>query len=158
MTSSRFAPIVVASLVAIVVAVLGGTMTDIGPWYQALNKPAWQPPGWVFAPVWTFIFACAAVAAANAWRDARDDATREWTIGLFALNGFLNVMWSFLFFRLQRPDWALLEVAALWLSILALIAFTARFSRSASLLLVPYILWVSIAAYLNWSVVALNPR
>ena len=84
-------------------------------------------------------------------------ATREWLIGLFALNGFLNVLWSLLFFRLHRPDYALIEVGGLWLSIGVLILFLARVSRTASLLLTPYIAWVSIAAALNYEVVKMNP-
>lgn len=156
MNSSKYGPILVAALAAVVVAGLGGTITDVGPWYQSLKKPSWQPPDWLFAPAWTLIFACAAVSAATGWRDARNAGAREWLVGLFALNGFLNVLWSFLFFRAQRPDWAVIEVAALWLSILVLIIYLARFSRNASLLLVPYLAWVSFAAYLNWTVVKLN--
>ncbi len=157
MSSSRATPIVIAALAAVLVAALGATMTDIGPWYQALRKPGWQPPDWLFGPAWTLIFACAALSAATAWRDAQDGRTRDWVIGLFAINGFLNVLWSFLFFRYRRPDLALLEVSALWLSILVLIVFTTRFSRSAALLLYPYLAWVSFAAVLNWAVVRLNP-
>jgi len=81
---------------------------------------------------------------------------REWVIGLFALNGFLNVLWSLLFFALKRPDWALVEVALLWLSILLLIIVFWRFVKPASLYLVPYLLWVSFAAFLNLTVVRLN--
>lgn len=157
MSSRSYAPIVTAALAAIVVAALGSTMTDLGPWYQGLRKPSWQPPDWLFGPAWTIIFACTAVSAATAWRDAPGNESREWVAGLFALNGCLNVLWSFLFFRAQRPDWALIEVAALGLSILVLIVFTARFSRAASLLLVPYIAWVTFAAILNWAVLRLNP-
>jgi len=132
-------------------------MTDLGPWYRSLNKPSWQPPDAAFGPVWTAIFACAAASSVIAWRRARSAATREWIIGLFALNGFLNVLWSLLFFRLRRPDWALIEVAGLWVSILLLILFLLRLSRTASVLLAPYIVWVSIAAALNFAVVRLNP-
>jgi len=132
-------------------------MTDLGPWYRSLNKPSWQPPDAAFGPVWTAIFACATASSVIAWRRARSAATREWIIGLFALNGFLNVLWSLLFFRLRRPDWALIEVAGLWVSILLLILFLLRLSRTASVLLAPYIVWVSIAAALNFAVVRLNP-
>ena len=77
-------------------------------------------------------------------------------IGLFCANGVLNVVWSPLFFRLRRPDWALMEVPLLWLSILALMFLLAPISRTASLLLVPYLLWVSFAAVLNLTIVRLN--
>ena len=77
-------------------------------------------------------------------------------VGLFALNGLLNVLWSLLFFRLQRPDFAIIEVAFLWLSVALLIVVLWLYARRASLLLVPYLLWVSFAAFLNLTVVRLN--
>ncbi len=155
--TGRLRAVLVAAAAALAVAAIGGTMTDLGPWYRALAKPAWQPPDPAFGVIWTVIFAFAAASGATGWRATANRANREWLVGLFALNGFLNVLWSLLFFRLHRPDWALIEVAAFWLSIAALIAFLARISRLASLLLAPYLLWVSIAALLNEEVVKLNP-
>ncbi|MEM8573860.1 MAG: TspO/MBR family protein [Pseudomonadota bacterium] len=154
--SNLWLPVLAGAAAAIVVAVLGGTMTDLGPWYQALKKPPWQPPGWLFGPAWTLIFALAAAAGIVAWRKATTDVQREWIIGLFAINGTLNVLWSLLFFRFQRPDWALVESALLWLSILALIVVFSRYARTASWLLVPYLAWVTFATLLNWEVVRLN--
>ncbi|MDB5500730.1 MAG: tspO [Tardiphaga sp.] len=153
---SFWKPVVIAAAAAIFVATLGGTLTDIGPWYQNLKKPSWQPPDWAFGPAWTTIFALAVVSAVTAWRAARQDNQRQWIIALFALNGFLNVLWSTLFFALKRPDWALLEVGLLWLAIaLPMIVFW-RISKTASLCLLPYLLWVSFAAVLNLTVVRLN--
>lgn len=154
--SSLWLPVLAAGSAALVVAFLGGTMTDTGPWYQALKKPDWQPPGWAFAPAWTIIFAFAAMSAAIAWRDAPTDSDREWLIVLFAANGILNVLWSALFFRAQRPDWALIEVAFLWLSILLPLIVIRRYSPTGSFLLWPYLAWVAFAAYLNYTVVQLN--
>jgi benzodiazapine receptor len=158
MTSRRsfWKPVLIAAAVAIFIGVLGGTLTDTGTWYQSLQKPSWQPPDWLFGPAWTLIFALATVSAVYAWRNALDRTQREWVIGLFALNGFLNVLWSLLFFALRRPDWALIEVIFLWLSILLPIAVFWRFARPASLYLIPYVLWVSFAAFLNLTVVRLN--
>jgi len=153
---NRLLPIAVAAGSAILVASVGATMTDIGPWYQGLAKPSWQPPDWLFGPAWTLIFALAALSAATAWRDAPDQASREWMVGLFAINGVLNILWSALFFRLRRPDWALVEVAFLWLSVLALILLLRRDSRLAAWLLSPYLAWVTFAAVLNLAVVRLN--
>ncbi len=153
----RLRPILTAAAAALAVAAVGGTLTDLGPWYQALAKPWWQPPGPAFGAIWTVIFALATLSAVTAWRDARTGATREWLIGLFALNGFLNILWSLLFFRLRRPDWALVEVAGLWMSIALLMVVLWRFSRTACLLLGPYLLWVTIAAALDYTVVHLNP-
>lgn len=149
-------PVAVATFAALCIAALGATVTDVGPWYQALAKPAWNPPDVVFPIGWTAIYALITVAGITAWRAARTSAQAEWVVGLFALNGFLNISWSILFFRFQRPDWAFVEVTLLWLSILVLIVYCGRFSRSAALLLMPYLAWVSFAATLNWAVVQLN--
>jgi tryptophan-rich sensory protein len=149
-------PVTVATAAAICVAALGATVTDLGPWYQALAKPSWNPPDVVFPMGWTLMYALITVSAITAWRAAPTSAAAEWVIALFALNGFLNITWSILFFRFQRPDWAFVEVVLLWLSILAMIIYCGRFSRGAALLLVPYLGWVSFAAALNWAVVDLN--
>jgi tryptophan-rich sensory protein len=146
----------VAAASALAVGAIGGSLTTIGPWYRSLHKPGWTPPDVAFGVIWTSIFAITAIAGVTAWRAAKFAATREWLLGLFALNGFLNILWSLLFFRLQRPDWALIEVAPFWLSIAALIALSFRFSRTAALLLTPYLAWVSIATALNEQIVHLN--
>ena len=149
-------PVAVAAVSAVGVAVLGGLMTELGDWYYGLQQPPWKPPDWLFGPAWTLIFALAATAGVTAWRAIPQKAQREWLLVLFALNGFLNVLWSLLFFRLQRPDWAQFEVAFLWLSIVVLIGFVIRYSRRAAWLLLPYLAWVSFAALLNGAVVRLN--
>jgi tryptophan-rich sensory protein len=149
-------PVAVAAAVAIVIGTLGGTLTDTGLWYQSLLKPSWQPPDWLFGPAWTVIFALATVSAVSAWRGTPDRGQRKWVVWLFALNGCLNVLWTTLFFTVKRPDWALIEVPLLWLSVLAGIVVFWRWSRTASYYLVPYLAWVSFAAYLNWTVVRLN--
>ncbi|GAA0754801.1 tryptophan-rich sensory protein [Erythrobacter ramosus] len=149
-------PVTVATGAALCVAALGATVTDLGPWYQALAKPDWNPPDLVFPMGWTVIYALITVAGITAWRAAPTSAAAEWVLGLFALNGFLNISWSLIFFRLQRPDWAFYEVTLLWLSILVIIVYCGRFSKTAALLLVPYLGWVTFAGALNWSVVQLN--
>ncbi len=154
--SPLWTQVLTAAAAAIVVAVLGGSMTDIGPWYQGLAKPSYQPPDWAFGPAWTLIFALAALAGVTAWRAAPTGPSREWIIGLFALNGFLNVLWTVLFFRLQRPDWALIEVGVLWLSVLVLLIYLGRMSKLAGALIVPYLLWVAFAGLVNYQVVELN--
>lgn len=149
-------PVLVAALSALFVAALGGTMTELGPWYYGLRQPAWKPPDIAFGPIWTIMFALIALSGATAWRAAPDRGAREWLLLAFASNGFLNVLWSLLFFKLKRPDWALIEVALLWLSIVVMIALTRRYAARAALLLVPYLIWVSLAAALNYEVVRLN--
>ena len=154
--TSASRPIFVAVIAAAVVAVIGGAMTDIGPWYQNLKKPALNPPNWVFAPAWTIIYALAVIAAVSGWRAARTSAERAWLVSLFFINAILNILWSALFFTVKRPDWALAEVVTLWLSVLALMLLVQRFSRTATAVLAPYLTWVSFAAYLNYGVVRLN--
>jgi tryptophan-rich sensory protein len=156
MSRSRVLPVAVAAAAAFAVALLGGLMTELGAWYYGLRQPSWKPPDLLFGPAWTLIFALCAASGAIAWRATTDRPQREWLLVLFALNAFLNVTWSLLFFRLQRPDWAQVEVAFLWLSIVALIMFTGRHSRRAAWLLLPYLAWVSFAALLNGAVVRLN--
>jgi tryptophan-rich sensory protein len=149
-------PITVAVIVTVLMLGIGGATTNVGPWYQTLRKPTWNPPNWAFGPAWTIILGLAAWAAVLAWLGARDVAD-YWRIGvLYGFNIVLHMLWSPLFFNLQRPDWALIEVPFLWLSILALIIGLAPISALASLLLVPYLLWVSFAAFLNYTIVRLN--
>jgi tryptophan-rich sensory protein len=155
-TGEHTRQIFVAALWGITVAAAGGLLTDIGPWYQALRVPAWKPPDWAFGPVWTLIFTLAATTGVFAWRHAPSSGDRGWLLALFAINGALNILWSLLFFRLRRPDWALYEVGLLWLSVLAMILSISRYYRPAMWLLLPYLVWVSIASALNASVVRLN--
>ena len=150
------AEIVGAVLWGVLVAGLGAWLTELSPWYYALKKPSWQPPDWLFGPAWTVILALASLAAFLAWRHAQDCAGRLLVAGLFGANGVLNILWSPLFFTLRRPDWALVEVPFLWLSILAPIVLLAPVSGTASLLMTPYLLWVSFAAVLNLTIVRLN--
>ena len=90
------------------------------------------------------------------WRALPNNKAATTMIGLYAFNAALNILWSDLFFRLQRPDWAMIELIFLWGSILALIVFSLRYSKVSALLLLPYIVWVSVAGALNWQVLQLN--
>jgi tryptophan-rich sensory protein len=149
-------PVLFAAAAAIFFATLGGLMTDLGPWYENLRKPHWQPPGWLFGPVWTTIFALAAMAGVISWLNANSVAARRRVIALGLVNGLFNVLWSVLFFRLHRPDWSVIEVAPLWLSVLVMAIDYGRSARISSWLLLPYLFWVAFAGYLNWTIVALN--
>ncbi|MBC7520505.1 MAG: tryptophan-rich sensory protein [Sandarakinorhabdus sp.] len=149
-------PASVAALVTSVIAALGATITLLGPWYHSLVQPSWAPPDMAFGPAWTLIFALCAISAATAWMAAPTRDTANMLIGLYAFNGFLNLLWSFLFFRFQRPDIAAVQVWVLWLSVAVLILVTRRYSRAAAWLLLPYLLWVSFAGALNVAVAARN--
>ncbi|MEL6528975.1 MAG: TspO/MBR family protein [Pseudomonadota bacterium] len=156
MSKTWILPAVVAAIAAIIVAALGATITDLGPWYQSLNKPAWHPPDVLFPVGWTLIYAFNTYAVVAAWRAAPTPKVSDTIIGLFALNAFLNITWSMIFFRIQRPDWAFIEVLLLWLSILALVIYCGRYSKTSALAFMPYLIWVTFAGALNWAVVDLN--
>ncbi len=158
MTPSARAPnkdILIAVVLAIVVGGIGGAATNIGPWYYGLIKPSWQPPDWLFGPVWTTIYVLTAIAGVRAWRRA-NPTERRYFSGALALNIVLNILWSVIFFTLRRPELALLEVVPLWLSIALLALLVRRYSPLSAALLMPYLLWVAFAAYLNWTIVRLN--
>jgi benzodiazapine receptor len=151
----RWRPVIAAALSAMAVAGLGALITQLGPWYFQLRKPAWQPPDWLFGPAWTLIFAMSALAAVMYWRQRTTREKRQMVLAAFALNAFLNTFWSLLFFRLERPDWALYEVPFLWASIVLLFVLIAAATRAAWLF-APYLAWVTFAAVLNWKIVQLN--
>ncbi len=148
--------ITVAVCAVLIAAIAGGLATDVGPWYERLRFPKLRPPNWLFAPAWTLIFALIATAGVIAWDSAPDEAARETLAALFVVNLALNIAWSPLFFKLRRPDWALMEIVPFWLSILAAIVFIAPFSATAAALLAPYLAWVSFASFLNLRIVQLN--
>jgi tryptophan-rich sensory protein len=136
---------------------LGVLATDLAHWYYALRKPSWQPPDFLFGPVWSTIFLLAGVALVLGWVSASaTPSNRLALVVAYVVNGALNTTWSVLFFRLRRPDWALLEVGLLWLSIAAMIVILWPLSRVAALLVVPYLAWVSFATVLNRAIIRLN--
>ncbi len=137
------------------IAAIGALLTDLGPWYRQLRKLTWQPPDWLFGPVWTTVFALMAAAIVLVWTAAPAN-DRNHFAALLAVNAVLNILWSYLFFAAKRPGWALVEVAALWVSIAALIVFAARYSSFAAIMLGPYLVWVTFASVLNWAIVRLN--
>ena len=156
LSPKTFLPVLIAALAAIGIGAVGALLTELGPWYRGLVQPSFKPPDAWFGPAWTLIFILAASAGVTAWKSAPDQSNRRWLIGLFALNAGLNSLWSLLFFKLQRPDWALIEVGFLWLSIAALIVATRSYSRTAGFLLLPYLLCVTFASAINYATVQLN--
>ncbi len=156
MGGDRWEAVAVAVAAVAAVAVIGGLLTEIGEWYESLRFPWFRPPNWLFGPAWTLMFILIAASGVIAWERAADGATREMLIILFAINAVLNVLWSPLFFKLRRPDWAFYEVVPYWLSSLALVAFIATIDVMAAWIIAPYLAWVTFAGFLNWRVVQLN--
>lgn len=149
-------------IIAIVVSELAGivgsvfTAPSIAGWYADIIKPVLNPPAWVFGPVWTTLFALMGIAAFLIWKKGLERRDARTALGIFVGQLVLNTLWSIIFFGLHSPGGALIEIAFLWLSILITIVVFARISKPAAWLLVPYILWVSFAAYLNLSIWILN--
>jgi benzodiazapine receptor len=130
------------------------TMASLGSWYVGLAKPSWNPPSWLFGPVWTVLYAMMAVAGWLVWR--RGGAASQLALRWFAIQLALNVGWSAVFFGLQLPGRAFVEILVLWLAIAATLVASWKVSRAAGILLAPYILWVSFAAILNFTIWRLN--
>ncbi len=149
-------------IIAIVVSELAGiigsvfTTPSIAGWYAGIVKPALNPPAWVFGPVWTTLFALMGIAAFLVWKKGLDRRDVKIALGIFLGQLVLNTLWSIIFFGLHTPGGALIEIVFLWLAILATIIAFYKISKPAAWLLLPYILWVSFAGYLNYSIWQLN--
>lgn len=148
---------IISILIAQAAGILGSVFTasNVGGWYTTLAKPELNPPAWVFGPVWTTLYTLMGIAAYLVWRKI-DAPGAKLALTLYGVQLALNALWSILFFGLHSPGGALVEVVFLWLTILATIIAFAKISKSAAWLLVPYILWVSFAMYLNYMLWMLN--
>lgn len=132
------------------------TTRAIPTWYATLTKPSFNPPSWVFGPVWTVLYALMGVAAFLVWREGLSSPGARAALTLFALQLALNFAWSWLFFGIQQPGWALVEIVALWIAIAGTIVAFFPISRAAGWLMTPYLVWVSFAAGLNFALWRLN--
>jgi benzodiazapine receptor len=157
MTAARqVAGLVLSILVCFVAAGLGSVWTSksVGTWYETLMKPTWNPPSWVFGPVWSVLYLLMGIALWLVWRRA---GLLALPVGVFAVQLVLNALWSGLFFGLQNPGAAFAEIVVLWAAIVATIVVFWRVTPVAGGLLLPYIGWVSFAAVLNFTIWRLNP-
>ncbi|MBS1717361.1 MAG: tryptophan-rich sensory protein [Armatimonadetes bacterium] len=147
--------LVVSITIAIAAGALGGIATSkvIPTWYAGLKKPAWNPPSWVFGPVWTVLYIMMAVAAWLVWE--RSGLTGLAPVFYFVQLG-LNVLWSFIFFGMRKPGPAFAELVVFWLAILATMVAFWQIDPIAGLLLAPYLLWVGFAGVLNFTIWRLN--
>ncbi len=138
--------------------ILGSLFTESGAssWYAGIVKPSFNPPSWVFAPVWTALFVLMGIALFLVWKRGGEAPGAKKAILFFAVQLALNMLWSFLFFGLHSPLLAFIEIIVLWCAIIATIFAYVRVSRPAAYLLVPYLLWVTFAGYLNYTIWMLN--
>ncbi len=132
-----------------------GIIVEPGNWYQALIKPTWTPPDWVFPVVWPVLYICMGISAWLVWKDTGFDKSRD-ALTLFLVQLMLNVLWSWLFFGLHQVGTALADIILLWIIILFTILAFSFYNRLAAWLLVPYLLWVGFATALNFSIWNLN--
>lgn len=146
--------VVVSELAGIIGSVF--TTPSIAGWYAGIVKPSINPPAWVFGPVWTTLFALMGIAAFLVWKKGLARRDVKIALGIFAGQLILNTLWSIVFFGLHNPGGALVEIVFLWLAILATIIAFYKISKTAAWLLLPYIAWISFAAYLNFTIWALN--
>lgn len=144
-----------AWLLASYAAAATGAFFSPGEWYASLNKPSWNPPGWVFGPVWTALYTMMAVAAWLVWRRGGFAAQRR-PLAWFLVQLGLNAVWTPMFFGLQRPDLALVVIVLLWGAIAGTIRAFRPVSRPAAWLLAPYLAWVSFATVLNATLWQMN--
>ena len=143
-------------IVACFLAAMTGAFFRPGEWYERLKKPSWRPPNRLFAPVWTALYLMIAVSGWLVWREA-GFAGAALPLAVYGLQLVLNAAWTPLFFGLHRPDLGFLDIALVWLSIVAMIALFYPIHAWAALLLLPYLAWVTFATALNFAVWRLNP-
>lgn len=147
---------------AIAICLLAGfvgsifTTPQIPTWYASLNKPSWNPPSFVFGPVWTTLFILMGIALYLVWHKASHSKSAIKAGLFFIVHLLFNILWSLLFFGLQNPFYAFIEIILLWLMILMLMLWFFRLDKKAGILLLPYLLWVSFASYLNYTIWQLN--
>ena len=132
------------------------TMSKIPNWYMTLNKPELAPPNWIFGPVWTTLFVLMGIALYMVWKQGTDKKDVKIALYIFGTQLILNVLWSIIFFGLENPGSAFVEIISLWISILLSIIYFYRINKTAGYLLIPYIAWVSFASYLNFMIWGLN--
>lgn len=149
--------LIAAVALTVVFGAVGGLVTapEIPVWYAGLTKPSFNPPSWLFAPVWTTLYVLMGISLFLIWKQPVSKE-RNKAILFFISQFILNMAWSFIFFGMHETGWALVEMIILWLAILLTIFSFTKFSRIAAWLLVPYIVWVSFAMILNVAIWRLN--
>jgi len=149
-------PILVVLLVVAVVGGVGDQLTVLNDWYHALQQPWFKPPDWAFPIGWTLIYIVVGTSAVLAWQRAPSKTLRRGLLLAHLVGAIINIGWSFVFFTLQRPDWAFAEGILLWISVAVLTVVTARCDLRAGLLMIIYMAWVTFAGAMTWQIAALN--
>ena len=149
---------IISIMIPLMVGAIAGFFTgeSVNSWYVNVNKPSFNPPSWLFAPVWTALYLMMGIAFCLGWKAAVTDELKKQAMTLYAVQLFINFIWSFIFFYLQQPGWAMVDFVLMWIMILLTVIWFGKIAPVAAWLLVPYICWVSFAALLNYSIWKLN--
>lgn len=150
--------LIISILIPLITGSIAGFFTTKGVdgWYAAAIKPSFNPPNWIFAPVWTALYILMGIALYLIWKSEAEKNIKQTALILFAVQLVLNFFWSFIFFSLQQTGWAFVEIIVMWLAIFFTILWFGKISSTAAWLLVPYISWVSFASLLNFYIWKLN--
>lgn len=156
---SVFVKFILAILICESVGILSAILSNAGnnAWFDALNKPSWNPPSYLFAPVWTILYLMMGISLGLIWKNKAAEINKRKLYIIFGGQLFFNFSWSIIFFRLHNPLLALMDIILMLVLILLTIVSFARYSKPAAWLLVPYLAWVSFATLLNYSIWSLNP-
>lgn len=155
---NKYAKLVISVLIPLLVGFIGGfaTSNSVSGWYVELNKPVFNPPNWIFGPVWTLLYIMMGVSLYLVWNSKAKVKEKKKVFWIFGIQLVLNLLWSLIFFGAHMIPFAFFEIILLWISIILNIIFAYKISKPAGYLLVPYLLWVSFASVLNFSLMILN--
>jgi translocator protein len=158
-TIQSYPKLAAAILLCVIVGSLGSlvTATGAGSWYSTLQKPFFNPPNWLFAPMWITLFVLMGIGLYLVWESGTERREVKVALGIFGVQFLLNVIWSFLFFGLESPLLGFMEIILLWVMIVVTIVAFYRVNKSAAYFLIPYLAWVTIAAALNGAIYIMNP-
>lgn len=150
--------LVIAIAIPLAIGSLAGffTASSVNGWYTTLVKPSFNPPNWLFAPVWTSLYIMMGIAFFLIWKSNANDVVKRTAVTLYIIQLALNFCWSFIFFYAEQPGWALVDIVLMWIFILLTIRWFGKISSVSAWLLVPYICWVSFATVLNYAIWTLN--
>lgn len=153
----RFVPLIISILLAQAAGIIGSffTASSVTTWYPTLTKPSWNPPSWIFAPVWITLYLLMGLAAHLVWQN-RTVPGAKWALAFYLIQLILNTFWSIIFFGMQNPELAFFEIIALLVFIIITTVLFWRINSIAGMLMIPYILWVSFATFLNFTLWQLN--
>ncbi|MBN1166398.1 MAG: tryptophan-rich sensory protein [Methanospirillaceae archaeon] len=149
----------IAVILCVLLGSLGGFFTGTGPgsWYESIEKPSFNPPGWIFAPMWTFLFILMGISLFLVWDCGIARRDVQIAIAVFGIQFLFNILWSFFFFGLESPILGLIDIIILDVMIIATIGCFYRVRKKAAYLLIPYLAWVCFATILNFMIYHLNP-